>query len=65
MKRVQLCLKDCGAFVLTGRDGSKEWSKEFPSLFQALEFAHALNPEEDVGLTVTDSNGREVMQTLV
>lgn len=65
MKRLKLRLGKNGTFILTGTKDADKWEKEFTALFQALDFAHALDPENDVQLTIVDSNGQKCIEAFV
>jgi hypothetical protein len=48
--------------VIVSQNG-EDWSKEFPSLFQAVQFASSLHPASSVHLTVRDAAGKEIIES--
>ncbi len=54
---------ETGRFTLQ-REG-ESWSKEFPTLLDALQHARSLAANTDTRLTVFDSTGRAIIDTFV
>lgn len=60
---IHLHFLEDGTFLL--RDGADLPARMFPSLLDALNFAHSLSPHSDTRLTVFDANGKEIIETFV
>jgi len=62
-ERFHIHFQEDGTLILRREEGAIE--KHFPSLAEALAFAHTLCGSRDIRLKVYDSKGREVVDTLV
>jgi hypothetical protein len=60
---IQLHFQEDGTFLL--RENESMPGMMFPSLLDALNFAHSLSPHSDTRLTVFDANGKEIIETFV
>jgi hypothetical protein len=49
-----------GSTVVVSRAG-ENWTKEFFSLFQAVQFASSMDQDAEVCVTIRDPNGREIV----